>query len=56
MHEIGKAMVSFGLLLVFLGALVMLAARFGLPLGRLPAIFHTEGRIFRFIFRWERRF
>jgi Protein of unknown function (DUF2905) len=43
-------MVGIGLLLVLLGALVMLAARFGLPLGRLPGDFSYKGRSFSFYF------
>jgi hypothetical protein len=50
MNEIGRAMVGIGLLLVLLGALVMLAARFGLPLGRLPGDFSYKGRSFSFYF------
>jgi hypothetical protein len=50
MHEIGKAMVGLGLLLVALGAVVMLAARFGLPLGRLPGDFSYKGKSFSFYF------
>ena len=40
MQGLGKAIVVIGLLLVFLGALVLLAARFGLPLGRFARRFH----------------
>jgi hypothetical protein len=36
MTELGKALLGFGLLLVFIGALLLLAGRIGLPLGRLP--------------------
>jgi hypothetical protein len=50
MNEIGRAMVGIGLLLVLLGALVMLAARFGMPLGRLPGHFSYKGRSFSFYF------
>ena len=50
MNEIGKAMVGFGLLLVSLGAVVMLAARFGLPLGRLPGDISYKGKNFSFYF------
>jgi hypothetical protein len=50
MNEIGKAMVGFGLLLVVLGALVMLAARFGMPLGRLPGDISYKGKNFSFYF------
>ena len=50
MNEIGKAIVALGLLLVVLGALVMLAARFGLPLGRLPGDFSYRGKNVSFYF------
>ena len=36
MFELGKTILGFGLLIAAIGAVVMLAARFGLPLGRLP--------------------
>jgi hypothetical protein len=36
MNEIGKLIVGLGILLVLIGAVVMLAGRMGLPLGRLP--------------------
>jgi hypothetical protein len=48
MNELGKAMVGIGLLLVLLGALAMLGARFGLPLGRLPGDFAYKGKNFSF--------
>jgi hypothetical protein len=50
MEVLGKAIVVIGLLLVFLGAVVMLAARFGLPLGRLPGDFSFKGKNFSFYF------
>jgi hypothetical protein len=50
MNEIGKAIVGLGLLLVVLGALVMLAARSGLPLGRLPGDFSYRGKNVSFYF------
>ena len=50
MNEIGKAIVGLGLLLVVLGALVMLAARFGLPLGRLPGDISYRGKSVSFYF------
>jgi Protein of unknown function (DUF2905) len=46
MHELGKALVVMGLVLVVLGALAMAAARFGLPLGRLPGDFAWKGKNF----------
>lgn len=50
MNEIGKAMVGIGLVLVLLGALVLLAARFGMPLGRLPGDFSYRGKNVSFYF------
>jgi hypothetical protein len=50
MNEIGKVMVGFGLLLIVLGGLVLLAARFGLPLGRLPGDISYKGKNFSFYF------
>jgi len=50
MSEIGKALVAVGLLLVLLGGLAMLAARFGLPLGRLPGDISYKGRNVTFYF------
>ena len=37
-------LLGLGLLLVVLGALVLLAARFGMPLGRLPGDFSYRGK------------
>jgi len=50
MNEIGKAIVAIGLVLVVAGTLVMLAARFGLPLGKLPGDFSYRGKNFAFYF------
>ena len=36
MNELGKALLVLGVLLALIGALILLAARTGLPLGRLP--------------------
>jgi len=44
MNELGKMLLGLGLLLVVLGALVLLAARFGMPLGRLPGDFSYRGK------------
>ena len=46
MNELGKALLGFGLLLVIIGALVLLAARLGLPLGRLPGDISYKGKNF----------
>jgi hypothetical protein len=44
MFDLGKAILSVGLLIVLIGALIMLAARFGLPLGRLPGDVAYRGK------------
>ena len=44
MNEIGKVLVGLGLLLVVVGAVVMIAGRAGLPLGRLPGDFAYRGK------------
>jgi hypothetical protein len=44
MIELGKALLGLGLLLVVIGAVLLLAARFGLPLGRLPGDFAYRGK------------
>lgn len=44
MNELGKALVGLGLLLALIGALVLIAGRVGLPLGRLPGDFAYRGR------------
>ena len=44
MFELGKGILAVGLLIVLVGALVMLAARFGLPLGRLPGDIAYRGK------------
>ena len=36
MAELGKRLLGLGVLLVILGAALMLAARFGVPLGKMP--------------------
>jgi Protein of unknown function (DUF2905) len=46
MFDFGKAILGVGLLIVLIGALVMLAARFGLPLGRLPGDIAYRGKNF----------
>jgi hypothetical protein len=50
MHDIGKMLLGIGLLLALIGALVLLAARIGLPLGRLPGDFSSRGKNFSFYF------
>jgi hypothetical protein len=44
MTELGKALLGLGLLIALVGALVLLAGRAGLPLGRLPGDFAYRGR------------
>jgi heme/copper-type cytochrome/quinol oxidase subunit 2 len=46
MQDIGKMLLGLGLLLVLIGALVLLAARTGLPLGRLPGDISYKGKNF----------
>lgn len=48
MHEIGKALVAVGILLVLLGGSLLIAARVGLPLGRLPGDISYRGKNFTF--------
>jgi hypothetical protein len=44
MMELGKVLFGVGVLLVVLGAVVMLAGRLGLPLGRLPGDIAYKGK------------
>jgi len=44
MHEAGKAILGIGLTLVVIGVVLLLAGRFGLPLGRLPGDMAYKGR------------
>lgn len=44
MADLGKALLGLGVLLVIIGAALMLAARFGVPLGRLPGDFSYRGK------------
>lgn len=46
MNELGKALLGIGLFLVLLGALLLLAARIGVPLGRLPGDISYRGKNF----------
>lgn len=50
MNELGKALLGIGLLLALIGALLMLAGRFGFPLGRLPGDFAYRGKNVSFYF------
>jgi hypothetical protein len=44
MAELGKAILGLGVLLVIVGGALLLGARFGLPLGRLPGDLTYRGR------------
>ncbi|MGB6689330.1 MAG: DUF2905 domain-containing protein [Terracidiphilus sp.] len=44
MSELGKALIGLGVLITLIGALVLLAGHFGLPLGRLPGDFAYRGK------------
>jgi hypothetical protein len=44
MFDFGKTIIGVGLVIVAIGAIVMAAARFGLPLGRLPGDIAYRGK------------
>lgn len=44
MAELGKLLLGLGVLLILLGGALLLAARIGLPLGRLPGDFAYRGK------------
>jgi Protein of unknown function (DUF2905) len=44
MNELGKLLLGVGLFLVLIGGLILLAGRFGLPLGRLPGDLSYRGK------------
>jgi hypothetical protein len=44
MAELGKMLLGLGLLLVAIGAGLLIAARFGLPVGRLPGDITYRGK------------
>jgi hypothetical protein len=46
MTELGKTLLGLGFLLILIGALLLLAARMGLPLGRLPGDISYKGKHF----------
>jgi hypothetical protein len=50
MQELGKILLGMGLLLALAGAVMLLAARFGMPLGRLPGDISYRGKNFSFYF------
>jgi hypothetical protein len=50
MHELGKALLGLGLLLALIGGSLLLAARIGLPLGRMPGDIAYRGKNFSVFF------
>lgn len=44
MHQLGKLLLGLGLALVVIGAVLMLAGRAGVPIGRLPHDFVYRGK------------
>ncbi len=50
MNELGKVLLALGLLIALAGAVVLIAGRFGLPLGRLPGDFAYRGKRVAFYF------
>ena len=44
MIDLGKGLIVIGILIVVIGALVLVAARFGMPLGRLPGDISYRGK------------
>jgi hypothetical protein len=44
MNELGKALLAFGLLIAIVGALLIVAGRIGLPLGRLLGDIAYKGK------------
>ena len=50
MNELGKMLLGAGLAIALMGAMILLAARTGLPLGRLPGDFLYKGKNVSFYF------
>lgn len=50
MTELGKTLLGLGLLLALIGAVLLVAGRIGLPLGRLPGDFAYRGKNVSFYF------
>jgi hypothetical protein len=46
MSELGRALIGIGVLCILLGGGLLLASRFGLPLGRLPGDMSYRGKNF----------
>jgi len=44
MNELGKTLLGFGVLIAIVGALLIVAGRIGLPLGRLPGDIVYKGK------------
>lgn len=44
MHDIGRLLLTLGIILCVIGAAVLLFARLGVPLGRLPGDLRWQGR------------
>ncbi|HUZ04141.1 MAG TPA: DUF2905 domain-containing protein [Acidobacteriaceae bacterium] len=50
MNDIGRWLISAGILLLIVGSLFLLAGKIGLPLGRLPGDFAWRGKNSSFYF------
>ena len=50
MFGLGRILIGLGLLLVVAGGVVILFAKMGVPLGRLPGDFHYKGKNVSFYF------
>jgi hypothetical protein len=50
MNELGKMLLAIGLLIALAGAVMLIAGRIGLPLGRLPGDFAYRGKRVTFFF------
>jgi len=48
--DLGKMLLGVGLLIALIGALMLIAGRFGLPLGRLPGDIAYRGKHVSFFF------
>jgi Protein of unknown function (DUF2905) len=44
MHDLGKSLLAIGILVAFLGGILLLADRTGFPLGRLPGDLSFKGK------------
>jgi len=50
MDNIGRFLMLGGIIIFIVGGLIFLAAKFGIPFGRLPGDFHIERENFSFHF------